>query len=177
MHIKTIGFGSRGLSACIRKAAQFYAQELMSKRLEQNLYLEVVCKKNDNHFTESGLAEWLDQTPSPKEFRITISRQKKSRYEEYFKILAHEMVHIKQYAKNEMTSLVKAAGPNQIEQYWRGMKVKVASKRSPIANKTKVITDSKGHDYYYQPWEVEAYGLEVGLYAYLREQHPNKWMS
>ena len=57
------------------------------------------------------------------------------------------------------------------------MKVKVASKRSPVAKKTKVITDTKGLDYYYQPWEVEAYGLEVGLYAYLREQHPNKWMK
>ena len=177
MHIKTIGFGNRGLSACIRKAAQFYAQELMSKRLEQSLYLVVVCKKNDKYFIESGLAEWLDDTPSPKEFRITIARQKKSRYEEYFKALAHEMVHVKQYARNEMTSLVKNVGPNLLEQSWRGIKVKVASSRSPVAKKTKIITDNKGYDYYYQPWEVEAFGLEVGLYAYYKEQHPNKWIK
>ena len=137
----------------------------------------LIYKKNDKYFIESGLAEWLDDTPSPKEFRITIARQKKSRYEEYFKALAHEMVHVKQYARNEMTSLVKNVGPNLLEQSWRGIKVKVASSRSPVAKKTKIITDNKGYDYYYQPWEVEAFGLEVGLYAYYKEQHRNKWIK
>jgi len=174
MHVSTKGVGSRALSFQLRQAAQFYARELMSERLCQTLDLEIVVKKNDKTFREAGLAEWLDQTPRPKEFRIIIAHQKKKDFQEYFKILAHEMVHVKQYAKDEMTSLIKVVKKGKVEQYWRGSSFALASKRRPVTRMKKVITDDRGRDYYYQPWEVEAFGLEVGLYNYYVEKYGDR---
>jgi hypothetical protein len=57
--------------------------------------------------------------------------------------LAHEMVHLKQYAKGELKDIFRPA--KMIK--WHG---------------DRYLTD--GVDYWEQPWEIEAYGREKGLY-------------
>jgi hypothetical protein len=57
-------------------------------------------------------------------------------------VLAHEMVHVKQYAKGELKDFVY------------GTRVKF---------KGSIIDDNKV-DYWDQPWEIEAHGREKGLY-------------
>lgn len=182
MQVTTRSFGDRVLSKHIRHAAKFYARELMSKHLCSKLSLEIICKKNDAGFTESGVAEWVDQVPHPKVFKITLQEFPKKFWREYFKILAHEMVHIKQYARNEMTSLVTVMEGNKMSQTWHGSRFNLSSTRKPKVNsarKKSLITQGNGSDYYYHPWEVEAFGLEIGLFQYYNEEvsNTNPWLK
>jgi hypothetical protein len=63
--------------------------------------------------------------------------------------LAHEMVHVKQYAKNEhVKRFATAKGGLRIESVWLGKPWR------PKKNE---------NGYYDAPWEIEAYGREVGL--------------
>lgn len=55
--------------------------------------------------------------------------------------IAHEMVHVKQYATKELCDTRKPTVSK-----WQGKKI-----------------NWKKLDYYEQPWEIEAYGREVGL--------------
>jgi hypothetical protein len=68
------------------------------------------------------------------------------------KILGHEMVHVKQHSKNELQNghVVAARGGLKIYSKWMGE-----------------IWKPKGKEdaYFDAPWEIEAYGREVGLYA------------
>ena len=57
--------------------------------------------------------------------------------------LAHEMVHVKQWAKDEMYEYMNIAGLVR----FKGEKVHMA------------ITD-----YWDYPWEIEAYGRQLGLF-------------
>lgn len=63
-------------------------------------------------------------------------------------ILAHEMVHVKQYVKGELIDHGKYCK-------WHGKKYQESEINS--------------EEYFFSPWEVEAYGMQVGLYHfYLR---------
>ena len=66
--------------------------------------------------------------------------------------LAHEMVHVKQHAKNELQTghAVAARGGLKIYSKWMGEIWKPKAKEDA---------------YFDAPWEIEAYGREVGLYA------------
>ena len=77
---------------------------------------------------------------SKNEYTITLSRTLGKR--PLFATLAHEIVHVKQFVLGELRSVQKAF-------IWDG-------KRFPVG---------KDDDYIYfdSPWEIEAYGREVGL--------------
>ena len=62
------------------------------------------------------------------------------------------MVHVKQHAKNELQSghMVAARGGLKMVSKWMGKVWKAKGKED---------------SYYDSPWEIEAYGREVGLYA------------
>ena len=68
-----------------------------------------------------------------------------------FKTLAHEMVHLKQYAKNELGKefSLTTKGGVKIMTRWKNELWKAKTKECP---------------YWDSPWEIEAYGREVGLY-------------
>jgi hypothetical protein len=73
------------------------------------------------------------------------------------KVLAHEMVHVKQYAKNELgkdLALARGGKGLRIVTRWQG----------------KYWTpNTKEDEYWDAPWEIEAYGREVGLH--------HKWVA
>ena len=56
--------------------------------------------------------------------------------------LAYEMVHVKQHAKGELKSMLR-----EREDKWHG----------------RYIKENELH-YFEKPWEIEAYGRELGLY-------------
>lgn len=69
--------------------------------------------------------------------------------EDPLSVLAHEMVHVRQYVTNELVDHGKYCT-------WKGKKFKEF--------------DPDTDDYYFSPWEVEAFGMQVGLYRlYMRE--------
>lgn len=91
---------------------------------------------------------------NPKAFCIKI-KNKLSRPKQ-LQTLAHELVHVKQFAKNELRYSEKRQGQTFTE--W---------KRSRV-NESK-------RDYYLWPWEIEAFGMEYGLYKkytmFLKDSH------
>jgi len=73
-------------------------------------------------------------------FEIEVDRTLKLR--RLLETVAHEMVHVKQYARKELKS----------ENVWQG----------------KLISPTT--DYWDQPWEIEAHGRECGLFVRWAEQ-------
>lgn len=136
------GHNDRLTKAEIRDYIEFLADMLMSPRLAKSLTISIKCMplKKVKGFC---LAVDEEYNVRPKEFLIELDT-KQSRASQ-LKTLAHEMVHVKQYAKGELADLS------------RQNKVKF--------NKKKYSANSF---YWLQPWEIEAYGYEYGLYRMYR---------
>jgi hypothetical protein len=102
----------------------------------ENIFLRI---KFNNKIDAYGYASVEDYNDSgkPRDFEIEIHSGIGA--SDILKTLAHEMVHIKQYAYNET---------NETLTRWKGRKV-----------------DSDNTDYWVQPWEIEAFGTEVGLFS------------
>ena len=167
MQVSVRGARDRSWAHLFRKAARFYAKELMHQNLVNNLYLEIKFIGSSKNFPDKGQCEWADHDGPPNPRYFTIFLAKCLSKKDALQTLAHEMVHLKQFAKNEMTGLIYPSGLYM----WKGADYKLNSKFSPARKpKNMIMCHPKGADYYYQPWEVEAYGLEVGLWAYFTQQ-------
>ena len=136
----------KGSNKAVRKlveiAAWYYAEKLMGKRLINNLEININLKRSlyEKDKTE-GTAIWEDESYRPKEFTIELDCSAKVR--NILTTLAHEMVHIKQWAKGEM---YEYAIPGKV----RFMKTKY---------------DMNDLDYWDFPWEIEAFGKQLGLFV------------
>lgn len=126
----------------IKSALNFFAESLMHKNMCKNLQIRV-CFGNGQDNTTC----WEDDNIRPREFTITINS--KMGYSTMLTTLAHEMVHVKQYATGELRDSMR--GPTL--QRWMNQ---------PI--------DSGDIEYWDLPWEIEAYGRERGLYFRFRQR-------
>jgi hypothetical protein len=126
-------------------AAEFFAAQLMDPRMVRNLTLDIEVYNNLDVEGDCGTE---DSGRNPRWFTIELKTQT---VDEMIKTLAHEMVHVKQQAKNELQTghAVAARGGLKIYSKWMGQ-----------------IWKPKGKEdaYFDAPWEIEAYGREVGLY-------------
>ena len=124
----------------LKMATHFYASRLMSDRLSNSLEINLNVIK-DFYTQNKILGEAFpkgDDSKNKKQFVINLEWNKIGK--KLLQCLAHEMVHVKQYAKGELKfhergNLVTF----QREQY-------------------------QGDEYWESLWEIEAYGREVGLY-------------
>lgn len=123
----------------VKRAALFYASELIKPKMLENIYLKIKFnKKLDAH----GYASVLEFSPSNKPRQFEIEVHPGIGAAEILKTLSHEMVHIKQYIYGDVNlSLTR----------WKGSKVEIP-------------------DYWFQPWEVEAYGMQAGLFTKFAKQ-------
>lgn len=128
-----------------KKALNFYTQKLVP-RLHHKLKVFVEFEYPD----EDNIADvtYIDTNVRPKEFKMNFSPDLKGKT--LFKCLAHETVHVKQFATGQMTDLVRY--PDKTVWMENGKKVYI----------TPTLDNKMG--YWYQPWEVEAYGMEMPLY-------------
>lgn len=122
-----------------RKAARFMASLLMPKRLIRNLQLDIVFESIPGY---KGSTDYLDTNEKPRMFEVQINPNMSKRNQ--LLTLAHELVHVKQFATGELKEYLKK---------------KPAAMR--WGNEIIPITDET---YWDMPWEVEAYGREIGLY-------------
>ena len=125
----------------IRKAANFYAEKLLSKQLLKNIELTIVVRP----FEDKGVIDWLDSPVKPRQFRIILDSKYKTRHT--LQILAHEMVHLKQFAKGELRD-------ETLRKRWQFKKQDI---------------DFVKEDYYFMNHEIEAFGMEMGLYLRMTE--------
>ena len=133
---------NKAIRKLITAATWFYAEKLMGKRLVNNLELNIKLKMDifmENN-TE-GTAIWEDESYPPKEFTIELDCDVKIR--NMLITLAHEMVHIKQWRKGEMYEYAKLGKV-------RFMKTKY---------------DMNDLNYWDYPWEIEAFGRQLGLFV------------
>jgi hypothetical protein len=134
---------NKGVRTLVNRAAWWYAEKLMGTRLMAGLEIDIkldrnLLKKSNNE----GSAIWEDDTRRPKEFTIKLDSTCNIR--NILITLAHEMVHIKQWAKDEMYEYYNT--PKTVR--FKGEKF----------NMDDV-------DYWDYPWEIEAYGRQLGLFV------------
>lgn len=131
----------------IKHAIMFFGETLMSKRMCNSLSIVVrfsETHKQDN--LEDGNCTWEDDNHRPKEFTINLHSYKS--LSKILTTLAHEMVHVKQFATSELRDLISNA--NLIS--WRGQKY-----------------DMRKISYWDYPWEIDAHGRELGLYVRFKD--------
>ena len=131
----------------VRRAAWYYAEKLMGKRLLKTLEIDIKLIRNMSAKTDcEGTCiwnEWEDLKKTPREFTIELDSSISIR--NILTNLAHEMVHVKQWVKGEMYEY--SSNSNMI----RFMKKKY---------------DMNDMDYYDYPWEIEAFGRQLGLFIH-----------
>ena len=136
----TVRGGSAKMREDVRNCAEYCAVKLMGPRLARNVDVLIRLKKNGMG-NDYGTCIWEDDNVRPREFTIEVySAMRKRRIME---TVCHEMVHVKQYARNEMKDMASSSSKTR----WKGRDI-----------------DRDTVDYYDLPWEVEAHGRELGLF-------------
>ena len=141
MNLEIKGKAKNVKSRTICDAVEFYAGHLLTKRLKNKISLKINISKSNLPDNIDGFCDWMDDNKSPRDFEITV-RPNLSK-EETLTLIAHEMVHLKQHATN------------QLFDYARGTTCRYNGK----------VYDRDKIDYWELPWEIEAYGRERGLYV------------
>lgn len=153
MQITVKGCNDPALVEEIKDAINFYADLLMSQRLKQTLtlqlnYIQDPDKEGMRGF--QGDVTWEDDNVRPKDYTMNINS--KARYKKtILQAIAHEMVHVKQFAKGELKDLLK-------------------TKQTRFHDR---IYDND-MEYWERPWEIEAFGREYGLYLRFKKYQKDK---
>jgi hypothetical protein len=139
--VKVSGSG-KNKRAEVKSLIEFCVDKLMP-RLKDKLAIDVTLIAN---LTEKeGLAGdciWNDDSCNrPREFIIRVDSTQDR--DDMMETVAHEMVHVKQYARGEL----KDFSATDAVCKWQGKDI----------NLSKL-------NYYDHPWEIEAHGREKGLY-------------
>lgn len=135
------------LEAKLEEAAVFFASQLISRQLMPYLEVEVKLLKSIRDYGSCICLDWpVNAHNKPRGFEVILKSNVSE--EMMLRTLAHEMVHVKQFARCELA---------QDHEYWY---------------RTAVPENTQYHDL---PWEVEAACLEQVLYAnyidWLNTQH------
>ena len=134
MPIRIVGCPDKNFTPYVHRAAKFYAECLMTKKMQENTRIIVKFTKN---LKDCGYAyvTGYNSRGIPRKFMIEVHAGLGAR--NILETLAHEMVHVKQFAYGHI---------NEKLSRWYDMTVN---------------TDEV--DYWFHPWEIEAHGLESAL--------------
>ena len=124
------------------------APRLVNKvEIDITLIRNLICKEE-----VAGDCVWEDSSYRPREFTIRVDSSQP--IQTLLETVAHEMVHVKQFARGELKDLSREVNVCK----WRGSIVKCN-----IVN------------YYDLPWEIEANGRERGIFIRWFEQ--SQWKN
>ena len=115
-------------------AVNFFSDQLFSTKLCKHIVIELELK---SHFKDHGDCEVLEYNSQRKPRSFKIRLRKKKSHKSLIKTLAHELVHVKQFALGEMS---------EFHDRWRDG------------------VDHKDTEYFDLPWEIEARMMEHVLY-------------
>jgi len=146
MHIQITNIDDPDREAVIRAAVLFYGKKLLPTLYKK---ITVIINYNKDIPVEfEAETNWMDKNVFPKQFEISLCKGVKN-FRKILQTLAHEMVHVKQFAKGEIYD----------HKYRRTFKW---GKRHFNIDK---------EDYWDLPWEIEAYGRELGLYIKFKDYY------
>lgn len=140
MYIRTTGKPKKVPISLCKLAVKWYGKKLLGDRLYNNIELLIEFDNSDLGEDLYGCCDWNDTNHRARNFTITVNPNLGKR--NMLLVLAHEMVHVKQYAKGEMKDYLRV---NRVK--WKGQ-----------------IYNDEQIDYWDHPWEIEAHGREKGLY-------------
>jgi hypothetical protein len=146
MYVRASGKPSKVPIKLCKEAVKFYGRQLLGETLYHKLEITINFETFKSNSNEYAFCEWEFENHRSRDFIITID--KKLSESAMLLALAHEMVHVKQYAKGELKDYLKVH-----KSKWKGE-----------------IIDPNVVDYWDQPWEIEAHGREKGLYIRFVEQ-------
>ena len=144
----TLKGGTKNQKKYSKSMAYFCAKKLMHKNLADNISVKIILR-NTLHTEQNNLGTviWEDDSYKPRKFTMEIDTSVRLR--RVLESVAHEMVHIKQFARGEMRDLMVAEKVS-----WLGASYHRHSM-----------------DYFDQPWEIEAHGRELGLFIRWAEEN------
>lgn len=143
MQVEVTGHRSRRYKELLAKAVEYYCSRLMSKRMCNSLDVRVVFKKKlDDDEDYEAFCEYVGKEAGIREFEIELKKGLSVR--DTLTYLAHECVHVKQFATGEM----KDGTVYAVTTRWKGREI-----------------NEQSIDYWDLPWEIEAYGREKGLFS------------
>lgn len=121
-------------------AIDFFADALLTKQLKKHIIIHVKFRKTMNCLGLTGVEDY-NSSGKPREFIVEINRDQSQ--EEIIKTIAHEMIHVRQYAMGQL---------NEQGTQWCGKKLK------------------RELEYHKQPWEIEAHDVSDILYEEYKEK-------
>jgi len=134
MAIKISGSPDKEFTPYVHRAAKFFSDHLLTKQMQENTNIYVKFNKKLMDCGSAGV-EGYNAKGQPRDFLIEINPYLGARG--ILEAIAHEMVHVKQFAYGHTNETLNKWFNNQV--------------------------DTDKVDYWFQPWEIEAHGLEIGL--------------
>jgi len=134
MSIKIVGSPDKDFTPYIHRAAKFFSDNLLTKQMQDYTIIIVKFNKKLDDYG-SAQVEGYNSRNMPREFLIEINPNIGAH--QILRTLAHEMVHVRQFAYGHT---------NETLSKWHDLKI-----------------DSDDLDYWDHPWEIEAHGMESGL--------------
>jgi hypothetical protein len=120
----------------LRYASKYFLNLLkVSERLKKKLVIFICFDPEE----ECASVVPIDDHDRPREFSLCLNP--KMGYRKILQSLAHEIVHVKQYARGELKHLLRRNETKWLNTY--------------IPDETF---------YFERPWEIEAFGRELGFY-------------
>lgn len=119
-----------------KEAAEFYAKKLS---IPDETIVAIGLYHN---MPVAGYCEFHEEEVIPY-FVVGIDLEEEDGCDDPFMVLAHEMVHVKQYVSGALVDHGKYCS-------WHGKRYEEF--------------EANSEEYFFSPWEVEAYGMQVGLY-------------
>ena len=144
MLLTTVGKPKNVPIRLCKQAIHWYGKNLLGSRLYHliEINVEFNARELDKHVY--AYCEWMDSNHKAREFNIIINPHLNKKTT--LVVLAHEMIHVKQYAKGELKDYLRMDSVK-----WKG----------------KIYVDEI--DYWKQPWEMEAHKMESRLYLEFKE--------
>lgn len=148
MEITVCGRPKKITKKLVKRAAEHFAEVLLSSRLSANIATQIIFLPESSTILRPNdcghcVPSYENSTQHPRDFEFYLwgNMSRKTT----LLTLAHEMVHLKQYARGELFEYHYKQGTSR----WQG----------------KIFEDDErvGDNYWFMPWEIEAMGYEQGL--------------
>jgi hypothetical protein len=137
MRLKIINCHNKSLKKQIHEAVNYYSKQLFHPNLSRNLHISIIFTDLSKKTIYAECYPTVEQR-KPRNFIIKLNKS----YKQPLMSLAHEMIHVKQYAKDELCVFHKR---------WKN------------------TTVSESTPYIELPWEKEAYRKDYVLYSMYQE--------
>ena len=147
MQINITGRINKQEKKYVSEAVLFFMKRLVKRTLLKSFVIDISVRNNvaNNDEGYCEITGWNARN-SPREFLIVL--KKCDSFRKMLMTLAHECVHVKQFALGELS---------ENHAHWRGRRIK------------------EDIEYWESPWEIEAFGRERGLYTLFCQEYGYKF--